>query len=220
MNRRHGSIFISPEIEANIKRKKKEVEALLKELCINTDNVKLKKLFKTADRDGDNQLDKEELENLINMIYHRDDIVKVFKTLTRSTAVMSLEEFGRFLAEVQKEPKSEAEVLQIIRENEYQEDLKELKQISAYGFMNYLLTEDNHLRNPDHSKVYQDMSQPVCNYYINCSHNTYVLSACMHAGGGFDGTLLWISFWFGSEVWRDRYLWECSVIFQKKIDAF
>lgn len=154
--------------------KKKEVEALLKELCINTDNLKLKKLFKAADVNGDNHLDREDLERLINMIYQREDIVKIFQNLTRFQDTMSLNEFSQFLAEVQKEPKSDEEILQIINEYEYQEDLKEKQEMSAYGFMYYLLDEENHLRDPDHSKVYQDMTQPVCHYYINSSHNTYL----------------------------------------------
>lgn len=164
----------SPDIEANIKLKKKEVEALLKELCINTENIKLKKLFKAADANGVKHLDREDLERLINMIYQREDIVRIFQNLTRFQDTMGVKEFGQFLAEVQKEPKSDEEILQIINEHEYQEDLKEKQEISAYGFMHYLLDEDNHLRNSDHSRVYQDMTQPVCNYYMNSSHNTYL----------------------------------------------
>ena len=28
--------------------------------------------------------------------------------------------------------------------------------------------------NPLHREVHQDMEQPLCNYYIACSHNTYL----------------------------------------------
>ena len=43
------------------------------------------------------------------------------------------------------------------------------------GFLMYLHKPEGSILNPDHSQVYQDMSQPLNHYFISSSHNTYLL---------------------------------------------
>lgn len=40
------------------------------------------------------------------------------------------------------------------------------------GFRTLLASNDQQLFNPIHKRVYQDMTQPIINYYISSSHNT------------------------------------------------
>lgn len=42
------------------------------------------------------------------------------------------------------------------------------------GFMMYLLSAAGDILNQEHTKVHQDMSQPLCHYFISSSHNTYL----------------------------------------------
>lgn len=42
------------------------------------------------------------------------------------------------------------------------------------GFTMYMLSKENCVFNPDHSRVYQDMRQPLAHYFISSSHNTYL----------------------------------------------
>uniref|UniRef100_A0A8C3S324 Phosphoinositide phospholipase C n=1 Tax=Chelydra serpentina TaxID=8475 RepID=A0A8C3S324_CHESE len=42
------------------------------------------------------------------------------------------------------------------------------------GFMMYLLSAAGDILNREHTNVYQDMSQPLCHYFISTSHNTYL----------------------------------------------
>lgn len=42
------------------------------------------------------------------------------------------------------------------------------------GFMMYLLSAAGDIFNQEHTKVHQDMSQPLCHYFISSSHNTYL----------------------------------------------
>lgn len=42
------------------------------------------------------------------------------------------------------------------------------------GFTMYMLSLENDLFNPDHARVYQDMSHPLVHYFISSSHNTYL----------------------------------------------
>lgn len=42
------------------------------------------------------------------------------------------------------------------------------------GFTMYMLSLENDVVNPDHARVYQDMSRPLAHYFISSSHNTYL----------------------------------------------
>ncbi|OBS75907.1 hypothetical protein A6R68_17640, partial [Neotoma lepida] len=42
------------------------------------------------------------------------------------------------------------------------------------GFTNFMRSPACDVFNPLHHEVYQDMDQPLCNYYIASSHNTYL----------------------------------------------
>ncbi|XP_063778243.1 inactive phospholipase C-like protein 2 isoform X1 [Pseudophryne corroboree] len=47
--------------------------------------------------------------------------------------------------------------------------------LSLDGFTNYLMSPDCSIFDPEHKKVCQDMTQPLSHYYINASHNTYLI---------------------------------------------
>ncbi|KAG8573019.1 hypothetical protein GDO81_012250 [Engystomops pustulosus] len=47
--------------------------------------------------------------------------------------------------------------------------------LSLDGFTNYLMSPDCCIFDPEHKKVCQDMTQPLSHYYINSSHNTYLI---------------------------------------------
>lgn len=42
------------------------------------------------------------------------------------------------------------------------------------GFAMYMLSKENDLYNPEHGRIYQDMSRPLSHYFISSSHNTYL----------------------------------------------
>lgn len=46
--------------------------------------------------------------------------------------------------------------------------------LSPEGFTNFMRSPACDVFNPLHHEVYQDMDQPLCNYYIASSHNTYL----------------------------------------------
>lgn len=52
--------------------------------------------------------------------------------------------------------------------------------MSIEGFYNYLMSDDNAPVFADRLEVYQDMEQPLCHYFINSSHNTYLTGRQFH----------------------------------------
>ena len=49
-----------------------------------------------------------------------------------------------------------------------------LECISKEGLTEYLLSDENAPVFLDRLDIYQDMDQPMCHYYVNSSHNTYL----------------------------------------------
>jgi len=47
--------------------------------------------------------------------------------------------------------------------------------MSVDGFCRYLMSDDNAPMLLDRLDIYQDMDQPLSHYYINSSHNTYLV---------------------------------------------
>ncbi|KAG8138405.1 hypothetical protein E2320_004302 [Naja naja] len=53
---------------------------------------------------------------------------------------------------------------------------KRNKEMTFEGFIRYVTSEDCTIFKSEHRTVYQDMSRPLCEYFISSSHNTYLLS--------------------------------------------
>uniref|UniRef100_A0A4W5M2Q8 Phosphoinositide phospholipase C n=1 Tax=Hucho hucho TaxID=62062 RepID=A0A4W5M2Q8_9TELE len=65
--------------------------------------------------------------------------------------------------------------LELIQSHEPSEEGRRQGCLSLDGFTSYLTSLECHLFDPEHSQVCQDMSQPLSHYYINSSHNTYLI---------------------------------------------
>lgn len=169
-----AGIFELHDSDGSNELKKKEIKALLQSLNFDHNDMKISKLIKKADMDGDRKLDKEELEVFLNNLYHRSEIEDIYKRLTNGAETMQLMQFKNFIQHIQCEDLTESECSALICEYENQETLSCKNEISLFGFINYLNDDSQYLCKPSHKETYMDMSLPVCNYYINSSHNTYL----------------------------------------------
>lgn len=70
---------------------------------------------------------------------------------------------------------SEDASLKLIRAHEPSEEGRQQGYLSLDGFTSYLTSAECHLFDSEHAAVCQDMSQPLSHYYINSSHNTYLI---------------------------------------------
>lgn len=52
---------------------------------------------------------------------------------------------------------------------------KQKKQMTKDGFLMYLHQDEGCILDPAHKHIYQDMRQPLNNYFISSSHNTYLM---------------------------------------------
>ncbi|KAM4539069.1 inactive phospholipase C-like protein 2 [Odontesthes bonariensis] len=70
---------------------------------------------------------------------------------------------------------SEETSLKLIQSHEPSEEGREQGYLSLDGFTSYLTSAECHLFDREHDIIFQDMSQPLSHYYINSSHNTYLI---------------------------------------------
>ncbi|CAG8546710.1 16603_t:CDS:10 [Dentiscutata erythropus] len=148
-----------------------EVANLCHHLNIHTSNTLLRTKFDEADQNKDGWLDFTDFQRFVELIKKRDELDKLFNSLAKERGnILTLQEFKDFLDGVQK----------CTLKDEY-DDLyykycdKDLKEMNLEGFSSFLMSSDNSIFALEHAKVYQDMSQPLSHYFIDSSHNTYLL---------------------------------------------
>nr|VZI42942.1 unnamed protein product [Spirometra erinaceieuropaei] len=94
------------------------------------------------------------------------------------------EKMMEFLNEVQRDPRlneilypyANRQTIRYIQET-YEPQEKAISQdgLTLECFYRYLMSDDNAPVFLDRLDIYQDMDQPLCHYYINSSHNTYLI---------------------------------------------
>ena len=60
-------------------------------------------------------------------------------------------------------------------------------ELSFEGFLDYLLGDDNVIVSPESLDLSDDMTQPLPHYFINSSHNTYLIGEIFFFNGKRDG---------------------------------
>lgn len=99
------------------------------------------------------------------------DVEDLFRKYSENE-VMKADHFQRFLAEVQRETKSEAEVEAIMNSHLSEKGKFTRPKFYLENFFSYLFSE--RLNPPLHSKVHHDMNLPMSHYFIFTGHNSYL----------------------------------------------
>ncbi|XP_035996553.1 1-phosphatidylinositol 4,5-bisphosphate phosphodiesterase eta-2a isoform X13 [Fundulus heteroclitus] len=154
-----------------------EVLQLLHKLNVNLPRQKVKQMFKEADTD-DNQgtLGFEEFCSFYKMMSTRRDLYLLMLTYSNHKDHLDTDDLARFLETEQKMSKvSKDHCLEIINKFEPCSENQKQGVLGIDGFTNYMRSPAGDIFNPEHYNVNQDMTQPLCNYFIASSHNTYLM---------------------------------------------
>ncbi|XP_025891352.1 1-phosphatidylinositol 4,5-bisphosphate phosphodiesterase zeta-1 [Nothoprocta perdicaria] len=151
---------------------------LLDKLQIPFDYVHVKHLFKkTVDKRKAPTINIEDFRAIYRTLVHRPEFHELFCTYSPNQKILAESELITFLKKEQFETEAnETTALEIISKYEPIEEVKKRREMSFEGFIRYLNSEDCSIFRKDHKIVYQDMSQPLCDYFISSSHNTYLIS--------------------------------------------
>ncbi|MEJ1272032.1 phospholipase C delta 4 [Cricetulus griseus] len=121
-------------------------------------------------------LEGEEFVQFYKALTKRTEIEQLFENFSSDGQKLTLLEFVDFLREEQKEKDNAPDLaLEFIDLYEPSENGRLLHVLSKDGFLRYLCSKDGNIFNPNCLPVYQDMTRPLNHYYINSSHNTYLL---------------------------------------------
>ncbi|KAM5275656.1 1-phosphatidylinositol 4,5-bisphosphate phosphodiesterase eta-1 isoform 2-T3 [Hipposideros larvatus] len=109
------------------------------------------------------------------MMSLRRDLYLLLLSYSDKKDHLTVEELAQFLKVEQKMSNVTTDYcLDIIRKFEVSEENKAKNVLGIEGFTNFMRSPACDIFNPLHHEVYQDMDQPLCNYYIASSHNTYL----------------------------------------------
>lgn len=156
-----------------------EVMKLLKTLNADMDRSYVKEMFNTADtrktKGEKPTLDSEEFVKFYNLLTERPEIEELFLKYAKTTGHLTPSDLHMFLLHDQQEVNTtEENCRELIAVYEPQPQMRNMDRMSLIGFRSFLRSQPQHLFNRAHRRVYQDMTQPMTNYFINSSHNTYL----------------------------------------------
>ncbi|XP_048121336.1 1-phosphatidylinositol 4,5-bisphosphate phosphodiesterase eta-1 isoform X2 [Alosa alosa] len=153
-----------------------EMYQLLHKMNVNLPRRKVKQMFQEADTDDQQgTLSFEEFSVFYRMMSLRRDLYLLLMCFSEKKDHLTVEELGNFLCVEQKMPNVTGDYcLDIIDKFETLEENKQKGILGIEGFTNFMRSPTCDIFNPTHLEVNQDMDQPLCNYFIASSHNTYL----------------------------------------------
>ncbi|XP_053383997.1 1-phosphatidylinositol 4,5-bisphosphate phosphodiesterase eta-2-like isoform X2 [Mercenaria mercenaria] len=156
-----------------------EVMTLLKGLNADMDRGYVREMFNAADcrrvKGEKPTLDREEFVQFYTVLTERPEVEELYAKYAKDVGYMTASDLQMFLTHDQKETGVTIErCKEIIVVYEPQPEMKKGEKMSLIGFRCFLVSQQQHLFNRSHRRVYQDMTQPMTNYFVNSSHNTYL----------------------------------------------
>uniref|UniRef100_G3P7Y5 Phosphoinositide phospholipase C n=1 Tax=Gasterosteus aculeatus aculeatus TaxID=481459 RepID=G3P7Y5_GASAC len=153
-----------------------EVYQLLHKLNVNLPRRKVKQMFQEADTDDQQgTLTYEEFSVFYKMMSLRRDLFLLMMAYSDRKDHLTAEELANLLRNEQKMTNVAPEyVAEIIDKFEMSDENKQSGVLGIDGFTSFMRSPTCDIFNPLHHEVNQDMEQPLCNYFIASSHNTYL----------------------------------------------
>ncbi|XP_017288820.1 inactive phospholipase C-like protein 2 [Kryptolebias marmoratus] len=152
---------------------------LIKKLNPGLKNVKIELKFKELHKAKDkisSEVTKDEFIEVFHDLCTRPEIYFLFVQFSSNKEFLDTKDLMIFLeAEQGMAQVSEDTSLDVIQKYEPSKEGQLKSWLSLDGFSNYLMSPECHIFDPEQKSVCQDMNQPVTHYYINASHNTYLI---------------------------------------------
>ncbi|KAM8853836.1 1-phosphatidylinositol 4,5-bisphosphate phosphodiesterase eta-1 isoform 1-T1 [Synchiropus picturatus] len=153
-----------------------EIYQLLHKLNVNLPRRKVKQMFQEADTDDQQgTLTYEEFSVFYKMMSLRRDLFLLMMAYSDRKDHLTTDELANFLRNEQKMSNVTPEYVdEIIEKFEVSDEYKQKGVMGIEGFTSFMRSPTCDIFNPLHHEVNQDMDQPLCNYFIASSHNTYL----------------------------------------------
>ncbi|NWX33182.1 PLCZ1 phosphodiesterase, partial [Notiomystis cincta] len=151
---------------------------LLEKMQIPFDEDHVKHVFrKTVDKQAGQIISMEDFRSIYRTLVHRPEFGELFKAYSTDGKILPDSQLLKFLAKEQFQTEAnETTALEIIMKYEPIDEVRKKKQMSFEGFIRYMNSDECSIFKSQHKTVYQDMNQPLCDYFISSSHNTYLIA--------------------------------------------
>ncbi|XP_023348144.1 1-phosphatidylinositol 4,5-bisphosphate phosphodiesterase delta-4 [Eurytemora carolleeae] len=199
-----------------------EFAMMLKQINIYLAPDEIEKVFAQANIDkftveGQQVLDEEEFLTFFHRLLERPELNNLFTEVSSKYKGLAItpNELEKFLDEVQGECLGLEESMNIIKDYEIKDKdvLKKVKNLymSWKGFLRFVMGSSLFFITQSSQHVYQDMTQPLSHYYINSSHNTYLVGNQVVFGWESGNIWLGIRYYLvGNQVisgWESSNIW-------------
>uniref|UniRef100_A0A8C1QA33 Phosphoinositide phospholipase C n=1 Tax=Cyprinus carpio TaxID=7962 RepID=A0A8C1QA33_CYPCA len=159
----------------------KEVQDLLKMMNVDMNES----LF---DKSQSGTLEDDEFVLFYKMLTQREDVLRVFQEYSGDGQKLTLQDLKDFLREEQlREDGVQQYALKLTERYEPSDTARMLQVMTFDGFLMYLTSPEGSIFNPTMVELYQDMTQPLCHYFISSSHNTYLLEDQIRGHSSVEG---------------------------------
>ncbi|XP_042369154.1 1-phosphatidylinositol 4,5-bisphosphate phosphodiesterase delta-4-like isoform X2 [Plectropomus leopardus] len=166
----------------------KEVRDLLKMMNVDMNEHHAHRLFTMADKSQSGTLEDDEFVLFYKMLTQREDVLRVFQEYSVDGQKLSQSDLEDFLREEQLEGGDiQQHAKQLIEHYEPSDTAKLLNAMTFDGFLMYLGSAEGSIFNPRWRGVFQDMTQPLCHYFISSSHNTYLMEDQLRGQSSVEG---------------------------------
>ncbi|NWR57352.1 PLCD4 phosphodiesterase, partial [Bucorvus abyssinicus] len=166
----------------------KEVQRLLKMMNIDMNEDHALRLFQAADKSESGTLEGEEFVLFYKALTQREEVLSLFQDFSEDGKKLTLLELVDFLRQEQLEDEGTEELaMELIDKYEPSETARARHVLSADGFLMYLCSPEGSIFNTRHRVLWQDMSQPLCHYFISSSHNTYLIEDQIRGQSSIEG---------------------------------
>ncbi|NXK29234.1 PLCD4 phosphodiesterase, partial [Arenaria interpres] len=166
----------------------KEVQRLLKMMNVDMNEDHALRLFQAADKSESGTLEGEEFVLFYKALTQREEVLSLFQDFSEDGKKLTLLELVDFLRQEQLEDEGTEELaMELIDKYEPSETARARHALSADGFLMYLCSPEGSIFNPRHRGLWQDMSQPLCHYFISSSHNTYLIEDQIRGQSSIEG---------------------------------
>lgn len=159
-----------------------EIVNLCRKLNISVPQSDIRAHFEIADSQRRGYLDFPAFQHFVKLMKKRPDIESLFQQFTFGRKVMSVDEFTKFMINVQHSelapPTIHAIYAKFLDDGDFENenpDPNPATQMTIEGFASFLQSADNSALHEKHTAVHQDMSLPLHDYFISTSHNTYLV---------------------------------------------
>lgn len=191
-------LFLKADKDGNKTLSHNEVKSILQKMHMQVNNRFLSNLFKKYDVNKNGDIDLEEFQNLIDDISIKSELEDVFKKYCQEAkyqeftkAKITYSEFQEFLKKEQKQDISETDFTKLlfflntdlstletipVETTTFNKEETVKPGLSFSDFCTFIFSKKNEIFEPEKLALHQDMTHPLTSYYINSSHNTYLLA--------------------------------------------